>query len=167
MGDGGTLETVRLTSGKVTMLTQRLALQRSREFTVHDLETVRAIYRWYFSGTPEQAMLRSVALFPGLVLAPMAGAHATRGPGLRLYTAGGWPVAYLATGVRGGLFIRPSEEEMLADITGGIWSELGAEVSRHLAMSARASCDLPLIMRYHSRGGELLSGGVSLSFIGW
>jgi hypothetical protein len=140
-----------LESRAITPWSDHFAFERVASLVFHDFQTVSNVYGWYFEEDKYRGM-KLLYLWPGLLLAPLAGSNMSGGAGLVWYSHATAPSFSVDMGVQMTLFLRPSTPQFIADFGMGLYAGMGIDFSKNVGLGVRLSYTPPLFHGLASQG---------------
>jgi hypothetical protein len=133
---------------RISLVSEQFGFELLSSVVFHDWETMGDIYHWYFTDTDDDPDRSNVGtkillLWPGLILAPFAGANYGMGFGGIFYVSPKAPSLFIDAGGELSLLLQPSSE-FNVDVGLGFYAGLGLEFSERIGMSVRTVYQAPV-----------------------
>ena len=125
----------------------------------HDARAMGDIYRWYLRTDGEDAGLRLLLLWPGMLVAPFFTASMEGGRGLSLRLAPTARAPSLEFGGQAGLWLHWSAPDWKADLTAGPWGGLEVPLGDRTSLGLRSWVNVPLVYSLTHGGEGWMYGG--------
>ena len=142
---------IALESRAIRPWSDHFATEQVASLVFHDFQTVSNVYGWYFEEDKYRGM-KLLYLWPGLILAPLAGSNLSWGAGLVWYSHPTVPSFSVDLGAHVTLFLRPSTPQFIADFGMGLYAGAGLDLSESVALGVRVSYTPPLFHGLASQG---------------
>lgn len=131
----------------------------------HDAQIIKQVASWYAPGNSEDALVRTLLLWPGLLSGPILGSKATSGVGMRIRFGDGRFTPSLEAGFHSSLWTHASQKEMPFDLCVGTWGSFQMSLGDKFGLGMRTTYDLPI---YHTLAGlseGIIGGSVVLTMV--
>jgi hypothetical protein len=142
---------IAIESRSITPWSEHFATERMASLVFHDFQTVSDVYGWYFE-EDEYREMKLLYLWPGLILAPLAGSNLSWGAGLVWFSHPTGPSVSMHVGAHATLFLRPSTPQFIADVGLGVYAGVGLDLSESVSLGVRVSYTPPLFHGLASQG---------------
>lgn len=120
-----------------------VAFEWNSTLNIQDFKTIGRFYDWYFAKGDDRTT-RLLLLWPGLILAPLAGSNFSTGPGFAFFTSDLPPRLSFDLGMQATAFLRPSFDSLRFDVGVQSFAGLSYQATTSFGFGVRGSYGVPI-----------------------